>query len=348
MSDINLTEHYAEGAQLLTDVENHLRRFVSFQTEAEPRVMAAWLMHTHMMDVAHSTPYIYITSDVMRSGKTRLLEVIEQLAYNSERTVGITPAALYYMLNEGMTTLLIDEIDTVYGPGKQNESLRQVLNGGYRRGATVARYGGSKAGIVRMNTFAPKAFAGIDTGIPATVKDRSIIIKLTRRDDQPVENFKPLKVADDAFPLRARMSSFMGRSRQLLRDAEPDPVFGLDDRASEIAEPLAAIYDVCGPEWATDGRRALTSLLASRNSQDEQVVLLKQIQSAFDGEQKVTTVDLLDILREDTPGLTSRQLAKNCRGWYNVEPTTINIGGDQRAKGYRLMDFARAFDKYLN
>lgn len=348
MSDINLSEHYTEGATLLNDIEAHLRRFVSFQTEAEPRVMAAWIMHTHMMGVANSTPYIYITSDVMRSGKTRLLEVIEQLCFNAERTVGVTPAALYYMLNDGMTTLLIDEIDTVYGPGKQNESLRQVLNGGYRRGATIARYGGAKAGIVRMNTFAPKAFAGIDTGIPATVKDRSIIIKLTRREDEPVENFKPLKAAHDAFPLRARIVSFMNRSRELLVDAEPDPVFGLDDRASEIAEPLAAIYDLCGSEWATDGRSALTSLLANRNSQDEQVVLLKAIQSAFDGEDKVTTPDLLDILREDIPGLTSRQLAKNCRGWYGAEPTTINIGGDKRSKGYRLMDFAKAFDKYLN
>jgi hypothetical protein len=346
--DLNLTEVYEQGAAIMADTVAHLKRYVQFQSDAHPTVIAAWLIHTHAMLAAHSTPYIYITSNKMRAGKSTLAEVCEQLAHSCERAAGITPAALLYLMNEGNHTIIIDEIDTVYGPGRTNEDLRRALNGGYRRGATIVQ-ADRKEGIRRIKTFGPKMFAGIDTGIPATVRDRSITITLTRRNDDgdPVERFKPFIVKERADELANRIHDWARKCEEYLKHATPAPVFGLDDRADEIAEPLVAIYDLCGAEWATTGRSAIAELLADRDSQDEHVVMLNMIKAAFDGEDQITTADLLDILREWKPGLTSRELARRCKG-FDAEPTTLNMGGDVRAKGYRLMDFSGAFAKYLD
>ncbi len=349
MSDngINIGAMMEEGERIFDSAVNFIKRFVQFAHEDHARVLAAWCFHTHAMEVAHSTPYIYITSAKMRSGKSTLLEVVETLAHNAERTVSITPAAMLYLMNEGNTTLMIDEIDTIYSGGKGNEAMRGALNGGYRRGATFMSM--DRDGVKRIKTFGPKMFAGIDTGIPATVKDRSITIMLDRRKDgQSVEPFRPVRNASEGHIVRAEIHDWCLKYVPHLRDAVPASVFGLDDRAQEIAEPLVAIMEACGERVGVEGRGAIATVLADRNSEDEQVTLLTTILNAFDGEEKITTADLLDIVRVDRPGMTSRELAKNCSGWFNASPTTLNMGGDDRAKGYRLMDFANARKKFLD
>jgi hypothetical protein len=336
-----------EGADILDALVDHMSKYVVFANDAQADVLAGWVMHTYAINAAHATPYIYVSSDMMRSGKTRLLEVLEQLAHAAIRTVGITPAALFNIMNEDDITLMIDEIDTVYGPGKKNEDLRQVLNGGYRRGSHIVRYSRGK-GILKFDIFGPKVLAGIDTGVPGTVKDRCIEIKMERREGQPVEPFVPRKTIGYVQGLHARIRNWVDAVMDDLKKAEPDSIIGLDDRAMEISEPIAAIFDLCGNDWNLRGRDALTELLYNRETAEETVILLEDIREAFADEEKITTVDLLHFLRESgRKGYTSRQLAKECRGWFGVEPTTLNMGGDKRAKGYRLMDFAEPFARYL-
>ncbi len=50
-----------------------------------------------------------------------------------------TPGSLAFQQAQA-STLLYDEIDTVFGPkAKENEDIRGMLNAGHRRGATAGR-----------------------------------------------------------------------------------------------------------------------------------------------------------------------------------------------------------------
>jgi len=65
-------------AQLLDNVAAFIRRFVHLPA-AQAAIVTLWVVHTHALTLAVTTPYLAITSAEKRSGKTRLLEVLELL-----------------------------------------------------------------------------------------------------------------------------------------------------------------------------------------------------------------------------------------------------------------------------
>lgn len=67
------------SAVLLDDVARFVRRFV-FLNDDQAAAAALFIAHNHAFEAADSTPYLTITSAEKRSGKTRLLEVLELLA----------------------------------------------------------------------------------------------------------------------------------------------------------------------------------------------------------------------------------------------------------------------------
>src|SRR5258708_6220867 len=81
----------AHHETMLDSVKDFIRRFVSL-TESQARVVAAWAIHTHVIEAADATPYLAITSAEKQSGKTTLLEVLELLAANPWLTGRVTAA----------------------------------------------------------------------------------------------------------------------------------------------------------------------------------------------------------------------------------------------------------------
>ena len=76
------------------------------------------------------------------SGKTRLLEVLELLVREPLPTANISDAALFRVIDERQPTLLVDEVDAIFGRKSPRDELRGIINAGYRRGATTHRMGG--------------------------------------------------------------------------------------------------------------------------------------------------------------------------------------------------------------
>lgn len=105
-------------------------------------MLAAWVLHTWAIDAAEFSPYLHITAAEKECGKSRLLETLEPIVCRPCMNAGITAAALLRMLDAEKPTLLLDEIDTVFGINKEAaESIRGVLmpvigRVGFFRGAT--------------------------------------------------------------------------------------------------------------------------------------------------------------------------------------------------------------------
>jgi hypothetical protein len=203
-------------------------------------------------------------------------------------------------------TLLLDEVDAIWGPkAKEHEGLRALLNAGYRRrGSMVPRCVGPKMDVGNFSTYCAKALAGIGE-LPDTVADRAIPIRMKRkRPVDRVERFRAREVYTIGAELRIAVDGAVAGRVGDLRDARPMLPAELDDRAQDAWEPLLAIADVAGGDWPANARRAAISLSAGRDL-DEGIGhrLLADCRLVFGDAAHLATSELTDGLSEipDSP-----------------------------------------------
>jgi hypothetical protein len=237
------------SATLLDDVRAFIRRFVVLDN-VQADALTLWAAHTHVFDAFAMTPYLAITSPEKRSGKTRLLEVLELLVREPLSTANISDAALFRVIDERQPTLLVDEVDAIFGKkSREREELRGMLCAGYRRGATTHRMGGANNTTLQtFSVYCPKAFAGIGDCLPDTITDRAIPIRLKRRTrGEQIERFRLRDVEPEGHMLRDRLADWLEPQHDYLATQRPCLPNELDDRAQDVWEPLLAIADLTEP-----------------------------------------------------------------------------------------------------
>jgi hypothetical protein len=305
-------------AALLTTVESYIRRFVVL-TDHQALAITLWTAHTHAIDAADCTPYLHIGSATKRAGKTRLLEVLEPVVARRWFTGRTSAAALVRKVDADAPTLLLDESDAAFkGEKEYAEALRGILNTGYRRSgkATVCIGQGANITARDFSTFCPKAIAGIGT-LPDTVADRSIAIQLRRRTgDEPCDRWRERDGHAQASPIHKALASWAPRAVLALRDARPELPSGLDDRQSDVWEPLIAIADAAGGDWPGRARGAALALAGSVEDADIMIELLRDTAEILPAtmadsdmpDSVIPTKELITALvaREDRPWATWR------------------------------------------
>jgi hypothetical protein len=351
----------SDGAALLKALAAFVRRYVVLTNE-QADLVALWTVHTHALDAADCTPYLSITSAEKRSGKTRLLEVLAPLVAQPWLTGRVTPAVLVRKVAAEMATLLLDESDAAFkGDREYAETLRGVLNAGFRRGGMASLCVGQGANLSYQDfpVFGAKAIAGIGK-LPDTVADRSIPIELRRRrSGEAVERFRLRKVGPEALPLQSGTAAWAEAHLEALSDAEPELPNELDDRAQDIIEPLLAIADEVGGGWPKRAREAAVKLLTGEHREDSEslgVRLLRDVRTVFNGEgaERLTTGKILERLREpdDAPWrslrgepLDANRLARLLKP-YGVKPENMREGSST-FRGYRRASFEDAWERYV-
>jgi hypothetical protein len=342
--------------QALDAAEQFIRMYVVISDD-QAATLALWVVHTYVLDAADITPYILISSPEKRSGKSLLLDALEKLAHKPWRTVTPSAAVMFRTIEKDAPSLLLDEVDTIWGAKARDddEALRAVLNAGFRRrGSTVPRCDGPKMRVKNFRTFCPKAFAGIATNVPDTVVDRSIPIHMARKRRQDhVERWRETKVEVIAKGVRECIREASVTLVTVLVEAEPQLPDELSDRAQDGWEPLLAIADHAGEEWATRARTAAKTLMATEKEPlPVGARLLSDIRDilTLHPSLKISTTELLEHLykvEESEWGdwfgkpLTSRKLASLLKP-YEIEPRR-----ERDWRGYYLGDFLDAFGRYL-
>ena len=268
-------------AGLLDDVKRFIGRYV-VMTEEQMTATVLWVAHTHAFTAFDVTPYLHISGATMRTGKTRLLEVLEVLVPRPWLTGRVTAAVLPRRIDAECPSLLLDESDATFKHSSDySEALRAILNSGYKHsGSTTVCQGG--ASYKRYSTFCPKAIAGIGQ-LPGTIADRSIEVKLKRRaPDENVERFAPRRLGDEVQHLVKRLAAFGLQADNVLQKRHAD-IDWLNDRAAEVWGPLMAIADCAGGQWP-DAARVASKVLSGRpDEQDDDVstALLFDISEIF-------------------------------------------------------------------
>jgi hypothetical protein len=351
-----------ELAGTLADIALLLRRYIVL-TPSQAVACALWVAHTHALEAADTTPYIAITSPEKESGKTRTLEVLELLAARPWFTSRVTAAVLPRRIDKEQSTLLLDESDAAFGGDKEYaETLRGVLNSGYRRGGGYSVCVGQGANIsyVTLSTFGAKAIAGLNK-LPDTVASRSIPIRLRRRTrGELVEKFYRREAETVAEPIRLSIESLASFHVENLREARPEIPAQLSDRAADVWEPLLAIADLAGDIWPAHAREAAVELSTGALIEDDSlgVLLLADVKAVYEAAavDRLSSASLVSALNDlaESPwgewnkgkGLTQNRLAGLLRR-FDVRSRTVRLHDETTPKGYRRDQFSDAWGRYL-
>lgn len=352
-------QHFADGAAVLDGATSFIRRYASV-SDAQLAVLALWVVHTHLISELDCTPYLAITSAEKRSGKTRLLEVLEAIVAKPWLTGRVTAAVLTRKVDAEHPTLLLDESDAAFGSEKEYaEALRGVLNTGYRHGGKTSCCVGSGAEISfkDFSTFCAKAIAGIGK-LPGTVADRSIPIRLKRTPTGTVQRFRK-RDAEQAVDLRGAIEAFAASIGDAIAVAEPKLPEELSDRQQDAAECLVAIADLAGGSWPALARTSLVSLCVEAQDNDDSigVRLLSDVRDIFEAKavDRIASMELAKALAEIETSpwsewskgkpITPNKVAKLLKP-YDIHPHPVR-DEEEVFKGYKRVDFADAWSRYL-
>lgn len=348
----------------LDDIFTFLARFVAYPSPHAHVAHTLWIVHTHLMDSWESTPRIAFLSPEPASGKTRALEITELLVPNPVEAVNVTPAYLFRKVGheDGRPTILYDEIDTVFGPqAKENEEIRGLLNAGHRVGAVAGRcvVRGKIIETEEIPAYCAVAMAGLGD-LPDTILTRSVIVRMRRRAaGERVEPYRRRVEAGTGHDLREQLAAWADTVRDCVADAWPEMPDGIEDRDSDVWEPLLAVADAAGGDWPERARVASVTLVsdAKESTPSLGIRLLADLRDVFDkeGAPTMSTEDVISGLlkRDEAPWgelvggkpLNARGLARRL-GEYGIKSKTVRIG-PTTAKGYSRDDLWDAWSRYL-
>ena len=344
----------------LDDVEKFVRRFCVLPSEDAYATVALWTVLSHTMtdDWPHVAPYLGIGSPLARCGKSRVLDALEPLVKSAWRVdAAPTAAILFRKLEDGLVTMLLDEIDQVFTRGSENGELIGVLNAGWRRGAVVAKTSLETHKVKEFSAFAPKVIAGIDPSKwPTTITDRSVMIELARkRPSDVVERWKQKRHFSEGEVIRERLELLEPLGEKIAGVQIAD-ILEIDDRAFDAWEPLLQIAAVAKGDWPTRAEHAAIHLSAARAEDDQiGVQLLRDVRIAIGANKSLGSAEMVDALRampespwltiHDGRGLNANSLGRLLRP-FGIASRSIRAG-DKTAKGYFAAEIRAAVEAYL-
>ena len=356
-TDIEPWREPIDPAQLLDELTSTIQRFIVLDKH-QAQAAALWISTCWFINAIDCAPIALINAPEKACGKSQLLSVFGYLTPRPLQASGISPSALYRVVEKYRPTLLIDEIETVL---KDNDELRGLLNAGHtRNSAYVIRCVGDDHEPKRFTVWGMKAIAGINAiKLAETVTSRAIVFELRKKTK--AENVERLNHAEAGLfdNLTSKLARFSEDYTEQVKAARPNLPDALGDRDQNNWEPLLQVAGVAGGHWTkTANEIALTMAGATQSTQSTGNELLADIQTIFENKQvvKISLVELINALCEDAEApwatynrgkqLAPRQLSTRLKD-YGITSKTIRTNSYETAKGFDADQFNDAFARYL-
>ncbi len=235
-------------ARLFRDLCERFAYYLDFAPESAPgttATLALWTMFSYLYPAWDAVPYLSVGGPV-GSGKTRVLEVLQQLVFRPTKSENVTAPTLFRTLNAHGGVMLFDEAERLRQSTPDQQEILSVFLSGYKRGGCATRLEAvaDKFRLVKFGVYGPKALACI-AGLPPTLTSRCIPImmfrspstseKPKRRIDADPAGWQALRDDLHAFALErgGDLSRFVGQ-----RDVVPA---GITGRNYELWQPLLAL-----------------------------------------------------------------------------------------------------------
>jgi hypothetical protein len=289
-------------------------------------MLACFSLLTYLSSGLAAVPYVSV-SGPMGSGKSRILELLQQVVFRPLLTSSTSEAAIFRSLHAFGHTALLDEAERLRDPEMQG--VLSNLLAGYKRGGCATRCeqkGDGQILLRHFSVFGCKVFAAINE-VPPTLASRCIAVPMFR---SPKGSIKPrLRVDDDAAlwqQLRDALHilAMEHGSEWLALPARHDVVPEMSGRNFELWQPLlglAAWFEDRGARGLLDllRRHALLLIEQSREAAtppDDEVLLQALARSVGSGIAP-TAGELLATVAEVEPSLfrnwTARAVAAHLK-----------------------------------
>ena len=353
-----------DGAALLSDAVALVRRHVWID-DPSADALALWTVMTWIHGRLEISTFANLTSATKRCGKSLLLEVLAELVYRPMPLSGqVTAAALFRIVEAHAPTLMLDEADTYM---REDETLRGVVNGSQRRAlAYIPRCVGDDNEVRNFATFCPKLIAGIG-GLPETVQDRSLVVRLERKP--PTVRLDPWRERDREAveAMRRQIVRWTGDHAGRIVATLSAVTFptALHDRARDAWESLLAIANAAGGEWAGRDGRAWKACehFAAASEGDEggaREMLLADLYAIFEADGMPTVLSSATIV-ERLVRMEARPWSKWKRG-KAITPTALarllkpfeiaprqdrKAGNGTNLRGYQRADLESVWNAYF-
>ena len=148
-------------------------------TEAQAILSAIHTLTTYLTDYIDDwLHFVYLTAGAKDSGKTKLLLPFFHLSYHPDLSRNPSAASIYYTLQDGTYSILVDEVDK---NAERREAVLDLINfSSSRQTAWVSRVDLEKGIRKKFCTFCPKILAG-NGSIRDTASSRCIKIQMIRK-----------------------------------------------------------------------------------------------------------------------------------------------------------------------
>jgi uncharacterized protein DUF3631 len=320
---VNSAPTMAPEPVIVDDVATFVKRFVFLLSECMYRMVALWIIATHLHQSFRYTGYLFIQSPEKQCGKTRLLEILHLLVHNSTG-IDSSPTAAVVSRTAWGNTQLLDE-----GDGwPELSGLRNILNAGFQRNGQTARCQQDSFGAQvpkKLLLYCPRAIAGIGKGIlSGTTRDRTFFIDMVRqKPEERRERLRDKIVEPQAALLKKEIEDWAKNQHEhvvtlyeSLAQSSLPYLETFRDRTVDISEPLAVILEVAYRDRPSDlahARRELCEAIAlareETNQYSEDHHLLVAIRDVMDGQELVEQPSVLANRLNDLAGLSTNEFS---------------------------------------
>jgi hypothetical protein len=225
--------------------------------------LALWVFHSHIYNQYSRSPRLAIVSPVPNCGKSKVLDILGAMAWNSKRLIDPTVASTFRLASAH--TLLIDEVDNM----SILKNMRSILNDGHSVGGCVTRTG-KDGQVISYPVYGPVALAGIGR-LPATLMSRSLIIRM-HRSTKAMERFRPRE--------QYFAAAFYAWAEQAVLNPDPQMPAQLVGRDADKWRPLIAIADSF--DRGDIARKVALQFVNESDTSDIKELVLRDTQRVFD------------------------------------------------------------------
>lgn len=227
--------------KLFLDLCGFIYEHVDHQEAIYYKVVAAWIMHTYLIESFDYSPYLFCYGPI-GTGKSKQGEILVLLIFRGLFTVGITEAGIFRVTELFNPSFVIDELSIWRKDGKTD--IQQLLNTRFQRGLSVVRINLNRDGIEAVETFNVFGATCIATAeeVPAALRSRRLLIvmdKNSRKIRRKVDVKRGRVLKDRLTAFRAR---HLGEALEI-----PDQLVN-DGRLDDVVLPLHQIIRLCSPD----------------------------------------------------------------------------------------------------
>lgn len=240
---------YLDEAYLFHSTRSFLEMYVELKDPRYYDVLAASILASWRMDEWRAIGPVCLLGPI-NSGKTTLLEILEELFYRAIRGGSMSTATIFRLADSFSPSLLVDE-SQIYNREEWAET-KALLNERYRRGGRVWRMVGEGRDQVPrgFRCFGSTVFAS-SNALWDALNSRALLIKM-EKNTGPVQSTLTPQFYIAADKLRGQLLQYRFRNlkmtidREIDPEAPPDPVSQKlevlkDYRTREIGYPLLAV-----------------------------------------------------------------------------------------------------------